>query len=325
MADLVFSLTSGTSSVTHGETTFIANGSYQTGNYSHGPAYIVVPSGKAPVTRSPGGTTIDGYVVNGMMKNPRTGTGEQGFDAFLGDLPLGFGTLEVDYDPDLNVGNSVLVEAGDILIAPVSLDPRPANYRDGFFDGDVATCYILAEAPAANARPPAALGWEGRGTPTGYVVDVAAKVAALPAYSSAGIPMPTYEQIIARLDYFDPLFAMEPEQTTVYQSFTPNQLLDGSNFGRFYAGIIQGAMLALISDALTAPQKEHVATLLLDRGIQWYDSWANSPASFYAPNGGHMRNSILAAWRWLWSGRGGQSFWLTCWKISAAISEVCST
>lgn len=276
---------------TQGNVDFVVDGNYTVGNYADGPAYVVIPTGTANITSiSPAETTLGGLVINGAMKNPQltsTSGGDQGFDARVSNGLGGNYNVSEKWTPGS-------ITAGDIIVKQVaSLDSNiiagdRTTQRRGVVSG-YGTLFVVASAPAAGSFSPAAVGWTGRGTPTAYTPDISTFVAGLPSYSNVGQDALTYAEILDKLKY-TPTTAMWGENPYAHQYHDPigsgnlGSSVNG-NYGQFIGGNIQAAMLALISNDFSTSEKEEIATRLISKGIQWFDTYDGAGIQVQ-PNGG---------------------------------------
>jgi len=288
-----------TSEATQGTVTFTVAGSYTTGNYADGPAYIVIPSGSADMDEpTPLETTVGSDVVNGCQVNP-TQTGDQGYDE-RGEAWNG---------ARRNTTWPLSVSAGDIIVKAVH-QPTYSELRDGVV-AEYAACYIVASEPAANSFAPAAIGWAGRGTPAASVIDISAQVAALPEYDTTGYTLPAASMLTGESALWNPIVAQSNGSSVGavawYQFNSPNALNEGgSNYGAYWGSLVNACSLALISSDYTTAQKEAIATGLVSWGKQWWDTFKET-GDFYVPNGGHYQFHLAPIALYLdWSGQSAE-------------------
>ncbi|MEM1372002.1 MAG: hypothetical protein AAGG72_07220, partial [Pseudomonadota bacterium] len=269
--------------------TFSTSQAFQTGYDAAGKAYIVIPTGSETLTIERGATQEGGFAISGAQINPtRLGTAQQmqGYDARIADT----------YDPALNIGSSVDVTSGDIVMVAKSASPKLGD--DGYID-DWASLHVLDQPLPAGAILTASTGWSGRSDPSHYAIDVAALLSGIPTYSSAGLNITPFDRLMSSLSKFAGAYAQNTATNSQwgYENFAPNGLsgTPGSGYGRDIASMINMASIALMSDAYTAPQREAVALKLIQHGLEWGDPIRGSGVSLTVDGGHHQFHLAPAA------------------------------
>lgn len=269
-----------------------------------GVAYIFTPpEGLEILSRTDPSTMDEGVRVNGTMKNPQR-RGVHGYD----------GRTDT-YREELDEPFPIRVVAGDIVVCAVH---RPGAGQNNPRAGVVlryAGFVFVAELPPVNTLAPALSGWEGRGTPQYYPIDLPAAVAELPSYSLEGIAAPSFEQLMTQFDRIE--VGWGATQVTGarggYERLTSyNQ--QSRNYGVGMASWVGAALLMLLSDGLDAEQKAALLMRMISYGIQAWDPIAGRGEQLKA-DGGHNQfqfGPMLAALKWT-----GRSHLLDSFKAKA--------
>jgi len=293
MADLIFNMSSGTVTLSHGNISFEVSGTISdSGNLDDGIAYVV-GSDLTLDSITPAETTIGGNVANGAQLNPHF-TGDQGYDERLAQNAPWDAALTLD------LSSPVSLSSGDAVVTSIGEDPTPANVKDGVVS-EYGSLVVLPSSPASGymtnvVRPDAVTALNGQ------VVDITSFVAGLPNRSSTGITMPAYADLMADLDRHNPVYAQL--QSLAYQEGMPNDLIPGDdNYGRDIAALLGVACIGLVVDAYTTQQKENIARRLAEWGSNFFEA-LNGSLNDRAYGGHYQFEHMPAA---LWAHLTGQS------------------
>ncbi len=282
---VVWQAPSTSNTITHEGVTYTFQNPVTYGYYETGEPWVVGPA--TLISISPDyATAADGRDINGAHLNPQFNQVTALDGHFTGYDPAN----RMSFPANLAVGDVVVKGIGAASIATQN------EIRSGVMTAQSAL-FVRSSAPVGKRAAPAPFGWAGRGVPQDYPFDAAAIAATLPVYSTAGhTNIPTFASLQGSVGKY-----------TLGAAATKNAVWSGgqlgyesmgvrpdpaastsSNYGRWQAGRIGAAGLALISDAFTTAQKADILRWLVRYGIGIYDA-AKGSGLADSGNGGHWQ------------------------------------
>ncbi len=296
---------------THEGTTMPWVGSFETGKTVDGVPYVVVPSGTIQLQEpAPAFTTAGRGARNGSQINPINMGG--GGSGVLQPFDIG---VPGDYSATPAANFSASYGPGDVLAKTEGVTTIVTN-RDGII-AKWSGLHIVATAPAATAfAAPFVWPVADKATRPWRTVDIDARLAELPSYSTSGQATTTWAALQPYFDNFDLGRALTLRTSGGYEAFTrygssagvPG---DNLNYGRYLNGVQAHVLIGLMSDAWSSANKRAALIRLLQHGCQFGETLVKGGVAL-VPDGGHDVGLYIASMAWLWAtGRQAQySTWL---------------
>lgn len=299
--------------VSQGSTTFTITESLTTGNFSDGPAYVIVPSGNATLTAAtPAATTQFSRDCNGAMLNPNTlfSGNSQGFDERMDDKFGGTqSVMDANYSSSVNATNDLplTLSAGDIFLKSVKHDFNGGatfskdQSRFGIID-EMNVLFVIDWTPGAEEPAPPAVSWSGRTlTQLSYTDTLANIVASLPSRSLTGIAQHSVTDVISWIDYFDCGYGLTYGTTTGkgrgYQCLMVNNPnLSFTNYGQYKAAVYHSALWHLIGDVATSGQKQTLLKWVIQLGVQNAFPYLHAQTAFGGNGAHHQFHQCVGLW-----------------------------
>lgn len=294
-ADSAFNLTVTASTTTIGQVT--VNSALATGQDQYGVNYMVLPSGTTEMEDPGPGVVVQlnpQRVSSGANYPNQQATNDQGFVPNPDTGENQYGTYEAG---DAVSAWPLTISPGDIVViaTPVAT-PTEAAERDGLIQS-YEVCHFLPAAPAdpANYFTPAAVGWVGRGTPSGYTVDVAAYAATWPTLSTDDVTPISNADRTNALDMLAqpyPAYAMNTLPNGAgggYEVMMPFGIGDSGGGESNYGGSIRyrkDTLWAIFLTSTDANERTTIMRYFIRNGIDLIDPVIGSGARI-AVNGGH--------------------------------------
>lgn len=297
---------SGAASNTHEATTISwVEGSYTTGKTVDGIPYVVAPNGIKFNEPSPAFTTSGRGARNGSMINPihigTAGSGpKQAFDS---------GGSAFDYDVAVAADFTAVHRPGDVLVKTEGLTTI-LDSKNGMIT-KWSGMHVVSAAPAATAfAAPFLWPVADKANRPWRTVDIDARLAELPSYSSAGQNVATWASIKPYYDQFDLGRGIAQGSFQGYELYSRHgSTPSNENYAQYLANVQSQVLVGLMSAAWSAADKREALIRLLQNGCQWCEPIVKANYTI-VPDGGHEFGTYIAGMAWLWA-TGRQSEYAT--------------